>query len=212
MPVSFNAQIFLVERLQFVVLLPFEAGASLFGAVNAFELEFVMIQHDLAALLIFILFLFECVHGPLEFDFYEVPIVLCFELFQSGSISCMLLFLTFIVRILPVRGIRHVLDAEILGCVGLLLLALLLLDPFVGELGFEFRTGLSSIVSRGEAGFEECDFEGQQFVLVLLLRGDFSVGELLAELLFLDFKIRFRNLRFVFFQFEEFVGELYFEF
>ena len=193
-------------------MLPFEAGAFRFGESGGLEFDLVAFLHDPAALLVFVLLLFECVHGPLEFDLYQVPVVLCFELFQGGCVSGVLFLLTFVVRILPVRGIRHVLDAEILGRVGLLLLTFLLLDQFVGKLIFEFRTGLSGIFIRGEAGFEGCDFEGQQFVLVLLLCGDFPVGELLAEFLFLGFKIRFPNLRFVFFQFEEFVGELCFEF
>ena len=168
--------------------------------------------HDPAALLVFVLLLFKCSCGPLELDFNEVPVVLCFELFQGRSVPGVLFLLPLVVGILPVRGIRHVLDAKVLGRVGLLLLAFLLLDQFVGELGFEFRTGFPGVFIRSEAGFEGCDFEGQQFVLVLLLCGDFPVGELLAEFLFLGFKIRFRNLRFVLFQFEEFVGELYFEF
>ena len=207
-----RAQVFLVEGFEFIDLLLFEPGSFRFGECGGLKFCLVAFLHHLAALFVFVFFLLESVRCPLEFDLREVPIMSKCKLFQRRGVPGVLFLFTLVVRILPVRGIRHVLDAEVLGRFGLLLLALLLLDQFVGKLGFEFRTGLPGIFIRGEAGFEKCDFEGQQFILVLLLCGDFSVGELFTEFQFFGLKIGIRDLRFVLFQFEEFVGELYFEF
>ena len=43
------------------------------------------------------------------------------KLFQRRGVPGVLFLFTLVVRILPVRGIRHVLDAEVLGRFGLLL-------------------------------------------------------------------------------------------
>ena len=154
-----RAQVFLVEGFEFIDLLLFEPGSFRFGECGGLKFCLVAFLHHLAALFVFVFFLLESVRCPLEFDLREVPIMSKCKLFQRRGVPGVLLFFLFILGIFAFGGVGDVLDAEILGGFGLLLLSFFLLDDFVGELDFEFGARRTGFFVCGQPGLKGCDFE-----------------------------------------------------